>query len=100
MAESNQCPVCRARFRGVSICSRCGADLQPLMVLAAQSWWLRESARRSLAAGDLESAAEFAQQAEQLQSTPNGEALQLLTFWLSAGSRQVKPQESGPAAEL
>ena len=27
----NRCPVCQARFRGGRICSRCGADLEPLM---------------------------------------------------------------------
>ena len=45
LAEANRCPVCRARFRGVAVCSRCGADLARLMLLAAEAWRLREAAR-------------------------------------------------------
>jgi len=29
----NRCPVCQARFRRARVCSRCGADLEPLMRL-------------------------------------------------------------------
>lgn len=48
----NRCPVCQARFRGSRICSRCGADLEPLMVLTVKAWQLRQAARQALDAGD------------------------------------------------
>ena len=84
MSEPEQCPVCRARFRGVRICSRCGADLSPLMRLLVEAWRLREAARDSLAAGDLASACRLAAQAQRLQVTGEGGALCLLSAWLEA----------------
>jgi hypothetical protein len=78
----NRCPVCQARFRGSRTCSRCGADLEPLMVLAVQSWELRQAARQALDAGDFERALEFAIEAQGAQNTGRGEALRLLGAWL------------------
>ena len=46
------CPVCQARFRGSSECSRCGADLGTIMGLAAGAWRMREAARQAIAEGD------------------------------------------------
>jgi predicted amidophosphoribosyltransferase len=69
------CPVCRAGFRGVATCSRCGADLAPLMEIAARAWRMRESARQSLAAGDFESAARQAEAAQALEATPEGQGI-------------------------
>ena len=74
------CPVCRARFRGSTTCSRCGADLTAVMTLVAAAWRAREAARQSLADGDLAQAAALADQAQQLQQTPTGQSL---TAWLS-----------------
>lgn len=85
MVAANECPVCRARFRNTRICSRCGADLEPLMLLAAQAWWLRGAARRSLEAGDFAGAEDLAHRAEALQSTEAGEALRLVSSWLRRG---------------
>ena len=82
MSEPAQCPVCRARFRGARICSRCGADLESLMRLAAQAWMLRESARDAIAAGDFGRARELAVRAGRLQGGGAGEALGLLSAWL------------------
>ena len=76
------CPVCRARFRGTTQCSRCSADLTVVMSLAASAWRLRRDARRALAAGDLASAGALAAQAESLCHTPAGQSLQSLTAWL------------------
>jgi hypothetical protein len=78
----NRCPVCQARFRGASICSRCGADLEPLMVLSVEAWQLRQAARQALNAGDLERALGLATEAQGIQSTGSGEALRLLAAWL------------------
>jgi hypothetical protein len=74
----NRCPVCQARFRGARICSRCGADLEPLMLLAVEAWRLRQAARQALNAGDVERALRLAIEAQGIQSTESGEALRLL----------------------
>jgi hypothetical protein len=78
----NRCPVCDARFRGTRICSRCGADLEPLMSLTVKAWQLRQAARQALDAGDVERALGLATQARDIQSTGGGEALRLLGAWL------------------
>jgi predicted amidophosphoribosyltransferase len=80
---TGQCPVCRARFRGSRLCSRCGADLSPLMMLAARAWQLRERSRGALATGDPAYAAELANASQRLHRTPAGEALRLLATWLA-----------------
>jgi len=69
------CPVCQARFRGSSQCSRCGADLLPLMTLAAHAWRLREAARQALRQGDCSAALASARAAQQLQATEEGRLL-------------------------
>ncbi len=76
------CPVCQARFRGSTECSRCGADLGPIMILAAGSWRLRESARQAIAEGDPAHARSLAAQAQNLCRTPSGGDLEMLTSWL------------------
>lgn len=69
------CPVCRAAFRGVAECPRCGADLAPLMALAARAYRLRQSARQALQAGDFAAARGLAEQAQLLEATSAGRAL-------------------------
>jgi hypothetical protein len=80
----NRCPVCQARFRGVLTCSRCGADLEPLMRLTVKAWQLREAARHALASGDIDRAVRLAAQAQDIQDTQSGGALKLLGPWLKA----------------
>jgi len=79
---TNRCPVCQARFRGARECSRCGANLEPLMLLAVQAWKLGESARAALAAGDFERAFAQARAAQAVQATPTGGFLSALSAWL------------------
>ena len=57
MAEkvSLKCPVCQARFRSVTLCSRCGADLTMLMKTAAKAFLLRQAAREAAHRGELKS---------------------------------------------
>jgi phage shock protein A len=81
--EGGRCPVCQARFRGASICSRCGADLSRLMRLAAEAWRLREAARTALQAGEFGLCCELATRAQEMQSTRAGEALRRLGEWLA-----------------
>lgn len=87
MSEANRCPVCRAGFRGVSICSRCGADLERLMQLSAEAWRLREETRKAMGVGDYKVGFELASQAQAVQGTDTGEALRRLCEWLQAGRR-------------
>lgn len=75
MAPANRCPVCQARFRGERICSRCGGDLTAIMTLTARSWAWREAARRAIADGEFERAAEYAAEAQRLHGTPAGKSL-------------------------
>jgi predicted amidophosphoribosyltransferase len=82
---ANLCPVCQARFRGTSTCSRCGADLGRLMLLAAQAWRLRETARMAIAAGDFGRGFELAAKAQEALGTRAGEALCRISEWLEAG---------------
>jgi len=84
MSAPHQCPVCRAPFRGSRVCSRCGADLGPLMILAVRAWRLRQEARRELTRGDLTEARRLAAAAQALHRTPRGASLQLLATWLGA----------------
>lgn len=80
-AESLRCPVCRAGFRDIARCSRCGADLTRLMRLAASAWRLRESARGALREGDFTAARDLAFQAQRLHATSAGRSLWLVAAW-------------------
>jgi hypothetical protein len=80
----NRCPVCQARFRGARVCSRCGADLEPLMRLAVKAWQVRQAARQALDAGDVEQVLGLAIEAQSIQGTESGEALRLLGAWLKS----------------
>jgi predicted amidophosphoribosyltransferase len=84
MAAESRCPVCQARFRGAVTCSRCGADLEPLMVLAVKAWRAREDARAAIASGNYTAAGEFAARAQQLCFTERGARSRLLAAVLSS----------------
>jgi hypothetical protein len=75
LRNAASCPVCRARFRGSSHCSRCGADLTVLMLLATHAYVMRQAARQSLREGDWQAALDSAQAAQRLQSSPEGSLL-------------------------
>ena len=65
-----RCPVCRARFRGEAVCTRCGADLSALLAIEAEAAaWERETVA-SLAAGDWIAARRAADKALALQHSP------------------------------
>ncbi len=81
MSASLYCPVCRARFRSSRECSRCGADLTALMVLAAHAYLQRQSARQSLRQGDYWTALASAQAAQRLHTTEQGRVLRLTCIW-------------------
>lgn len=80
---TTRCPVCQARFRGTSICSRCGADLAPLMRLTIRAHLARQAARRALLACEYRRARGLAAGAQLLHATPAGRRLELLAEWLS-----------------
>jgi hypothetical protein len=79
LTEAGRCPVCLARFRGVRVCSRCGADLEPLMILAVRSWRLRVAARAAIGDRRFEQALELAERAQEAQRTAEGEALRVVS---------------------
>jgi predicted amidophosphoribosyltransferase len=70
------CPVCGARFRGVRVCSRCGASLEPLMRIVIEAWERRESVRSAMRPGDLPAALRSAREAQRLCPSPAGAALE------------------------
>ena len=70
------CPVCRARFRGSTECSRCGADLGTIMALAAAAWRMRQAARQALVDNDAALARSLAAQAESICHTTAGKQLE------------------------
>ena len=89
MGEPGVCPVCEAGFRATRLCSRCGADLTTLMMLAVESWRLRRRGRLAFLAGDLGSALELASAAQRLQATESGRRLESLARWLKVGDRSL-----------
>ena len=75
------CPTCRAAWRGVVMCSRCGADLTALMRVAVRAWELRQAARAALCAGNRATEAlALARAADQLHTTPYGQRLLALAL--------------------
>lgn len=77
-----RCPVCRAKFRGTRLCSRCGADLAPLMTLVERARRAREAARQAVSTDEPEAAVEAATQAQTWHATDRGMKLELLVRWL------------------
>ena len=70
------CPTCRAAWRGVATCPRCGTDLTALMRVAVRAWELRQAIRAALCAGDRSAEAlALARAACQLHVTPYGQRL-------------------------
>ena len=80
------CPVCGARFRETRLCSRCGADLSPLMYLVTKAHRLRQRARERLFEGDAREAWELARAAESAAPTLAGKRLERLARWLGSGA--------------
>ena len=76
------CPVCQARFRSQRRCSRCGADLSPLMVLAAKAFFLRQAGRTALLQGCYDSAQKCARESQSLRATAAGHRLSLFASCL------------------
>ena len=76
--KSLRCPVCRASFRSKAVCSRCGADLTPLMTLAARAYRQRQMARLALHRRDFSQALRLAAEAQEICYTQKGRALYLI----------------------
>lgn len=81
MSEGFHCPTCRAPWRSVTICPRCGSDLAALMRVAVKAWELREAARAALCAGDRPAdALDLAHAACRLHTTRRGQRLLALAL--------------------
>src|SRR5215510_6538268 len=75
------CPTCRAAWRDVATCPRCGTDLTALMRVAVRAWELRQAVRTALCAGDRATEAlALARAACQLHATPDGQRLLALAL--------------------
>lgn len=81
------CPVCSARFRGLGSCSRCGADLLPLMAVIVRARRLRLRAREALLCGSTAAAAHLAREAQATCATARGAAILELAEWIVTGGR-------------
>lgn len=81
-----RCPVCGVAFRATRFCSRCGADLGPLMRLAVHAAQLRRSVVSVFSEGDCRRAADLAARAQRIHATPAGRKLSLLAAWLAEGA--------------
>jgi len=92
-APGPRCPVCLARFRATEHCSRCGADLAPLMRLSFQSYRLRQESKQAVAEGDFQKARDLARAAQEFAFTEAGGRLDTLTCWLTS----VFPSGDAPA---
>ena len=75
------CPTCRAAWRGMATCPRCGTDLTALMHVAVRAWELRQATRAALCADDRTAEAlALARAACQLHTTPYGQRLLALAL--------------------
>lgn len=90
MSDAQRCPACRAPWRGVATCPRCGADLGPIMHLAARAWTLRESARAALVAGNVAAALAAARTAYGLERTPRAHHLLVLALIATADAAAAR----------
>ena len=84
MEHSPSCPVCGARFRANTECTRCGADLRPVMALMIEAFALRREARRALRNGQFHAARSLASAAQERCSSDAGRRLVLLAAWLAS----------------
>ena len=92
MSEGFHCPTCRAPWRGVTSCPRCGSDLAALMRMAVKAWELREAARAALCAGDRPAhALDLARAACRLHTTRQGQCL--LALALMAAGRMAEAHQ-------
>ena len=82
------CPVCHARFRGSATCSRCGADLSPLMRLTVAARQRGANALRAAAEGRFDQAASMAATARHLHDTPLTRRLTTILGLLSTSRRR------------
>ena len=84
------CPTCRATWRGVATCPRCGTDLTALMRVAVRAWELRQAARAALCAGNRATEAlALARAACQLHTTPDGQRLLALALLVNGQTAEA-----------
>jgi predicted amidophosphoribosyltransferase len=76
-----RCPTCRAPWRHVTLCGRCGTDLSTVMQVARRAWEIREAARQLLWTGDRPAeAVRLARVAYELHATQQAQRLLALTL--------------------
>lgn len=76
-----RCPTCRAPWRRVALCGRCGTDLTTVMRIVRKAWEIRETVRELLWAGDRSAeAVRLARTACHLHATPQAHKLLALAL--------------------
>ncbi len=84
------CPTCRAPWRGVTVCVRCGADLAAPMRVAVRAWELRKAARTALCTdGQAAEALALARAASRLHATPRGQHLLALALFAAGQTAEA-----------
>lgn len=81
LPAASHCPTCRASWRSVVTCPRCGTDLTALMQVAVQAWTLRQATRAALCEGSRPAEAlALAREACRLHQTPYAQRLLVLAL--------------------
>ena len=65
-----QCPTCKARYRGGEVCHRCQTDLSQVLAVEQAARYHRQQARRALWHGRVHTAREHALIAGELHRSP------------------------------
>jgi hypothetical protein len=84
------CPTCRASWRGVTICGRCGAELSAIMRVAVRAWELRAAARAAICTKDgADEALALARASCRLHTTPEGQRLLALALFATGHAAEA-----------
>ena len=74
-----RCPICRATYKGETLCTRCRADLAPLLKIEQDAQILARQAARLLVAGKAQAAASAAQKSLALKKDSLAQVIYALT---------------------
>jgi hypothetical protein len=74
-----RCPICRATYKGETTCTRCRADLAPLLKIEREAQSLARQAVLLFVAGKTQAAASAAQKSIALKNSSLAQAINALT---------------------
>jgi len=70
------CPTCKAKYRGENICPRCGSDLSPLIRIEKQAQFYRDRAKELMQERNFSEASKSLKLARFLHQPSESEALE------------------------